>query len=123
MGYRMEFQVFGWTPDFLRKRIRASESSGILEWWAKFVGVDLVKIRTLAVKDSSSEMLALNERKEKKFGELGNIRVIFMVLLLGHLGAITVWLYELLRAICCNLFMCLERIIEKDMVRIYDFNE
>ncbi len=108
LAERIGFQPFGWLPDFIRKRIRGMENSGILDWWNHFVSVHLVRIRAVSrkYKDVYETQTQVSKRENfrGKTEMTGNIRVIFFALMIGNFVAFCIILFELVWVKCVALF-------------------
>lgn len=63
IGYSLK----GWIPAFILQRISGVKSSGILEWWNKFVSNHLVKVRTL-----SGRLMEFNEKYTEFYNRQSN---------------------------------------------------
>ncbi len=88
------YELYGWVPTFINKRIRGIMSSGILEWWNDIISVHLVKLRTRSGRliESLDEIyniipIKVDDRKSRSF-----FLIFYFVLQLG-----------LLALICCML--------------------
>lgn len=84
------FELHGWIPKFIVKRIRGIMSSGIMEWWNEIVSVHLVKVRTSSggligtdEKFNKLEYTKIDERKSRSF-----FLIFYFVLELGLMATI-----------------------------------
>lgn len=97
---RLGFIIKGWVPNFLRSRIRAVQSSSILEWWNKLLSVDLVKIKVNSNKIWKSQKYFNKQynASNRNHSSITNSEYIFGIILILWLGcavAIVFWGIEI----------------------------
>lgn len=98
IGNKIGIQPYGWLPDFIRKRFRAVESSGIMDWWNKFVSIHLIKIRSSSDRFQRERgienVTKVSSASDEHRGIAGNICIVFVIFLIWLLFAIVSWFIE-----------------------------
>lgn len=96
----LRFYLIGWVPTFIQRRIRGIQTSGILEWWNKFVAVHLANVRATSRERFAyrNKGTAISEEMNRKIlqTESKNLMAIIFAMVIPYFLGFICYLIELL---------------------------
>ncbi len=93
-------QTLTWLPEYVIKRLRGVENSGLVEWWNSFVSIHIVKIRS----KSKTNKTFLNEKTQQILRDNGmktKHLIITRIILVGNTVSVSIFVLET----CLNIIM------------------